>query len=157
MDTDYADIIVRHRPAHGGDVFSRRHPPMAQGNRAKLFAPFAVLSGFGEAIRAGGVRYLPRRRPAAGEARRLNALGLAAARCRPATACVVYFVPRAGTGRDETGQYLTQTGIVRGVDPVTHTLRIGGRTIPLGDIIAVVDPTGQHFSHCVRAGPPGKA
>ena len=49
----YDDLLRLHRPVHDGDVFSRRHPKMARLNRAKLFAPFAALTGFES----------PRRRP----------------------------------------------------------------------------------------------
>ena len=44
MEFAYNDIIGLRRPAHDGDAFSRRHPKMAQLNRAKIFAPFAALA-----------------------------------------------------------------------------------------------------------------
>ncbi len=61
MEFAYNDIIGLHRPAHDGDAFSRRHPKMAQLNRAKIFAPFAALSGYDEAVRSKQVPYVPRR------------------------------------------------------------------------------------------------
>ena len=45
---DYTVLITRHRPLHNGDTFSRQHPKMRRGNRAKIFAPFDPLSGFDE-------------------------------------------------------------------------------------------------------------
>ena len=63
MAFTYDDIIGLQRPAHAGDGFSRRHPKMARLNRAKLFAPFAALSGFEAAVRAKEVAYVPRPRP----------------------------------------------------------------------------------------------
>ncbi len=40
------------RPVHNGDAFSKRHPKMPHGQRAKLFAPFDALSGFDETMDA---------------------------------------------------------------------------------------------------------
>ena len=40
---DYSDIMDKNRPEHIDDVFSRRHPKMQTGDRAKIFAPFAAL------------------------------------------------------------------------------------------------------------------
>ena len=154
----YGDIVDLQRPVHGGDVFSRRHPPMARLNRAKLFAPFAALSGFSDAIRQSEICYLPRRRLSADEARRLNrllnALCLAAAARRPAMASVVYFVPGPGEGRERPGRYFSETGPVRGVDPVRRALRVGERAIPLADICAVTDPTGQRFLPLIQSTSP---
>ena len=46
--TDYIILRKMHRPDHNGDDFSRIHPKMRRGNRAKIFAPFDALSGFDE-------------------------------------------------------------------------------------------------------------
>jgi hypothetical protein len=42
--TDYMILRKMHRPVHNGDDFSRIHPKMRRGNRAKIFAPFDALS-----------------------------------------------------------------------------------------------------------------
>ena len=42
--------MARGRPIHEHDDFSIKHPKMSLQNRAKLFAPFDALNGFGEAI-----------------------------------------------------------------------------------------------------------
>lgn len=44
MKNDYDDII--NKPHH----VSQRHPQMSMWNRAAQFAPFAALTGYGEAI-----------------------------------------------------------------------------------------------------------
>lgn len=49
---DYTVLISKHRPLHNGDTFSRMHPRMRRGNRAKIFAPFDALSGFDESMDA---------------------------------------------------------------------------------------------------------
>ena len=72
MEFAYSDIIGLGRPAHDGDAFSRRHPKMAQLNRAKIFAPFAALAGYDEAVRSKQVPYVPRRQRDAGQMRALN-------------------------------------------------------------------------------------
>ena len=46
----YKDIIDKKRPVHDGDEFEARHPKMPREARAKIFAPFAALKGFEEAI-----------------------------------------------------------------------------------------------------------
>ena len=49
----YAELAKAGRPQHQKfDEFWCRHPPMALGKRAKIFAPFAALKGFDEAIRS---------------------------------------------------------------------------------------------------------
>ena len=47
---EYKDIIDKERPVHDGDEFEARHPKMSRENRAKIFAPFAALKGYEEAI-----------------------------------------------------------------------------------------------------------
>ena len=146
MDFAYADIIDSRRPAHEGDVFSRRHPRMAQLNRAKIFAPFAALSGYDGAIRSKQVPYEPRRIRDADALRALNrALTAlhgatrtgALARQNRIRARVEYFEVctdpnHEAFGRD--GLYRTVTDVVWKVDPVDRTLVIGDRTIPFSDI-----------------------
>ena len=46
----YDDIINLERPVHDGDAFEARHPKMPREARAKIFAPFAALKGYEEAI-----------------------------------------------------------------------------------------------------------
>ena len=46
MKENFLDIINKERPIHIDDGFSRRHPQMCRGDRAKIFAPFAALSGY---------------------------------------------------------------------------------------------------------------
>ncbi len=149
MDNAYGDIIDMQRPVHDGDVFSRRHPKMPRLNRAKVFAPFAALTGFGSAVRSKEVPYVPRHIPDADEARALdralNRLYLATrtgalARRNRAEARVEYFVACAdphheACGRD--GLYHAVTGVVQRVDPVRRVLLIADRAIPFGDIARI--------------------
>lgn len=50
MTDSYEDIIDKKRPVHDNDDFSIRHPKMSQEDRAKIFAPFAALKGYEEAL-----------------------------------------------------------------------------------------------------------
>ena len=56
---DYMDIIDKERPVHNGDEFEARHPKMNRKNRAKIFAPFAALKGYEEAIDETGKIHVP--------------------------------------------------------------------------------------------------
>lgn len=145
----YGNLLFRERPVHDGDLFSRRHPRMSRLNRAKLFAPFAALSGFDEAVRAKDVPYVPRRILDDEELRRLDAalrrLFLATrtgplARRSRVVARVEYFVVCADADSDAFGRlglYRAETGVVRSVDPVNQVLEIDGRRIPFSDISAI--------------------
>ena len=50
MSDSYEDIIDKKRPVHDNDDFSIRHPKMSREDRAKIFAPFAALKGYEEAL-----------------------------------------------------------------------------------------------------------
>ncbi len=50
MTDSYEDIIDKKRPVHDNDDFSIRHPKMSREDRAKIFAPFAALKGYEEAL-----------------------------------------------------------------------------------------------------------
>ncbi len=146
MDDAYGDILNLQRPVHDGDVFSRRHPKMPRLNRAKVFAPFAALTGFGSAVRSKEVPYVPRHIPDADEVRALdralNGLYLATrtgalAQRNRVEARVEYFVACADPNHEACGRdglYRTVTGVVRRVDPVNCVLVIADRIIPFGDI-----------------------
>ena len=49
----YAELVKAGRPQHQKfDDFWCRHPPMAPGKRAKIFAPFSALRGFDEELKS---------------------------------------------------------------------------------------------------------
>ena len=50
MNQIYENAMSQGRPLHFNDDFSRKHPKMTLENRAKIFAPFDALNGFGTAI-----------------------------------------------------------------------------------------------------------
>lgn len=54
----YRDVFLKGKPQHGRyDPFRIRHPSMERGKRAKIFAPFDALRGFGEAVASKDVIY----------------------------------------------------------------------------------------------------
>jgi len=159
----YGDLLVKQRPSHAGDAFSRRHPKMPRSNRAKLFAPFAALTGFDAAIRSKEVPYAPRRIPRGEAARQIDeALNLlyratcpgGPAHGRGVPARVRFFevcsdVHHEAFGRE--GLYRTLTGPVLRVDPVARTLTLGDRDIPFSDLYRITRPSGAPFSGRSRA------
>ena len=60
MKQPYEKILLAERPVHLQDAFSAKHPPMPREKRAKLFAPFDALAGYGEALDAQEVIYQKR-------------------------------------------------------------------------------------------------
>ena len=146
MEFAYSDIIGLRRPVHDGDVFSRRHPKMTQLNRAKIFAPFAALTGFDSAVRAKEIQYVPRHILDPEEAyalnEKLNNMYLktrtgALARMNRITVKVVYFEVCTDVNNDAYGRlglYHTETGTIWKVDPVAQAITVGETIIPFGDI-----------------------
>ena len=155
MDSPYSDMLRLTRPEHTDDRFGRRHPKMARGDRAKIFAPFAALAGFDEAIRSRQAPYGPRCVPGPEEQlrleRTLERLHRATrtgplARQNRVEVRVVYFevctvAGHAAFGRE--GLYRTVTGIVQRVDVVNRTLILEDRTLPFRDIREITTGKGE--------------
>ena len=134
-DFSYRDVFLRGKPRHDRyDLFRIKHPKMDVGHRAKIFAPFDALKGFGAALAAKGVVYTPRieleREERKELDRRLRILqeltrNSALARRNRVEVAVTCFVPCMDEDHDDygnAGQYVTVTGVCRGVDPeVTQT------------------------------------
>ena len=54
----YTAAYLAGRPQHSRfDDFSRKHPQMDRRKRAKIFAPFDALDGYGDAVRSKNVIY----------------------------------------------------------------------------------------------------
>ena len=146
MEFAYNDLLRLQRPVHDGDVFSRRHPKMARLNRAKLFAPFAALTGFEEAVRAKEVPYVPKRALAPEEVAALNGTLNRLSRSGPTRVKVEYFEVCADKNHDACGRmglYHTLTGVARKVDPVGQTIMVGDKCIPF-DAIGTLTIIGDH-------------
>ena len=151
----YRSALSRGRPKHARcDDFSLRHPPMAPGQRAKIFSPFSALRGFEEAIDEKRKLYVEKRELNEEEQEALNrtlaylqerTANLRMARQAHITAAVTYYVPCMDENHEaygRRGSYTTVSGTVRRVDPVLHkTLAIGDKEIEIADIAAIT--TGE--------------
>ncbi len=146
MDPRYAALLEKQRPVHSFDAFSFRHPAMPRASRAKIFAPFAALKGFEEAIDAKDVFRFPRRFLSEEEQEvlslRLQELfalcpDSRAVRERAVTVTVCWFVPDAASAEPdtETGEYRTLTGCLQRLDPERRSMTVGGVRVPFADIL----------------------
>lgn len=155
MEFAYRDIIGLQRPAHLDDLFSRRHPRMTRLNRAKLFAPFAALSGFETAIRAKETPYVARRVPDEERTGELNRalIALRQATCRggtaPVPARIEYFEVCADPNHEAFGRlglYREVVVQVRGVDPARGVVIHERGETPFSDLFAITEPSGEPLS-----------
>lgn len=153
-DFRYREVFLRGRPRHEKyDDFGARHPKMSCAKRAKIFAPYDALAGFSDAVAAKEVPYEEaielEQQDREELDRRLNILHeltfngrMARANQVPVTVC--YYVPCKDENNfafGHRGLYETITDICRGVDvELSHTIRVGNRSIPLDSVISVESP-----------------
>lgn len=142
----YRSVLERGKPVHHGDYFSLRHPKMACSKRAKLFAPFAALSGFEEKIRSQEEVLTPRRSADPEEQEELNEklqrLTELTAQARmqkqklvQAEACFfVSIETERNNGFRELGVYETLRGSVAQVCCETQQLILADRIIRFEDL-----------------------
>lgn len=129
----YEDILNATAPVGNG---IKGYPPMNVSDRAKIFAPFAALKGYEEAILAKQKIVIPRielseesREMLDLKMRRL--LDFLRLHQHPILS-IIYFT-RTGTAEDE-GEYIRFTGMVGKIDETSKILHIVDRKIPLHDI-----------------------
>ena len=148
IEKKYCGAFYRERPQHEPrDEFSIRHPRMPLSQRAKIFSPFAALTGFEEAIDAKLERYVEKRELTEEEQETLNRTltelyertqNLRMAREDHIMATVTYYVPCPDENHEAyglRGSYESLTGRVWKVDPVlTKTLQVGDTLIEFADI-----------------------
>ena len=118
--------------------------------RAKIFAPFAALKGFDEEITDKEVQYQPKiilddevnceLSEILSELKELTR-NSRIAKENSVKISVTYFVPCSDKHHEAygyRGQYMTATGICKGVDDViTHTITVENFVIPLDDIYRI--------------------
>ncbi len=152
LETEYLRALSCGRPKHGRcDDFSLKHPKMLLSQRAKIFSPFAALTGFEEAIDKKVRPYVEKRElndeeQAALETAlsRLHDLtkNLRMAKENLVAATVTFFVPCADENHEAYGRggnYERYTGTVWKVDPIlTKSLLIGDRTIEFSELAEIV-------------------
>ena len=130
----YDDIL--HLPHH----VSETRPHMSIHDRAAQFAPFAALSGYGDAVTEAG-RYTGERAELDECAKAMIDLRLQALVKHADTlpeVCVAYF---AEDGRKFGGQYTERAGHVRRIDKYEQVLELeDGTIICIDDIISIDSP-----------------
>ena len=134
QDTPYEDII--NLPHH----VSRRRPQMPMRNRAAQFAPFAALSGYGEAIDETARTTDAPRDLLEDEAEELNLRlqSIAATLHTHPLITIEYFVPDT---RKAGGQYRRVCGRVASLDATMGLLCLdNGPLSPLDAIVGITLP-----------------
>ena len=127
----YEDII--NLPHH----VSKKHPQMSRESRASQFAPFAALTGYGDAVeetaRITGSRIELGEEMKAIINDKLNIINLHIKE-RPQVT-LTYFVPDV---RKDGGSYISTTGNVRRIDLANNVIVLSNRKkINISDIIGV--------------------
>ena len=138
---EYADIINIVRPIHKADRFSYKYPRMSSEKRAKIFAPFAALSGYDDALAEKEVIYDIKRVLTDDEYFDLDCKiatiyekcsNSILARDNGAEVRILYFKPLAD---DELhGRYIEISGLVTKVRPDKETITILDKEISLRSI-----------------------
>ena len=155
----YKKAFLAGRPQHKPfDGFYHQHPPMDRIRRAKIFAPFDALDGYAESIDGVNVEYVERIEISETEKselnRRFNILrSLTAngtqARKNHIEVNVTYYKSCSNRNRFDwhfIGQYLTESGVCRKVDPeIDGIIQVDDNIIPLDDVIAITSPNEALF------------
>ena len=147
----YLQVLLQGRPRHGADGFTQRHPRMERSKRAKIFAPFDALDGYGGSVREKNAVYVDKLELDESQREEVNRALLALhaltrtrrlAQENQPQAAITYFVlcrDRHSLAFEKQGQYLTATGTVSKVDAeITRTVKIGDTLIPFDDIFRIM-------------------
>ena len=158
VDFPYLNTLLLGRPRHTMDDFFFRHPQMDQGKRAKVFAPFDALDGYGESISEKNTVYTDKIILDESEKEELNrrltilhnlTYNSRMAKANQIVAAVKYYVPCTDEHSFSCGirgQYMTETGIVWKVDmEVSQTITVGRKSISFGDIVSVTTDNVRLF------------
>lgn len=105
-----------------------KHPKMKRSRRAKIFQPFAALTGYEEATSAKEQHYQSKIELTPEKEESLNHILLHLHKNEPVTC--VYFVDRQG----ELGEYVTVRGKVNAVNSIYHYLMIDQKKISFADL-----------------------
>lgn len=112
-----------------------RHPRMPRRERAKLFAPFAALSGHSQAVHQREQVLVPRTVMAPYTQNILNEKLQTLEKGDWVT--VVYFVPQQRKAGEEWGIYQTISGNFQEIAPEQGKLYLREKRIPLADVMDI--------------------
>ena len=134
MNGKYDDIISLPHPT------SRKHPRMSAIDRAAQFSPFAALTGYEDTIEETGrltEQPVELWEDARMELDRRQQILLENVALSPEIS-VRYFSPDR---KKDGGAYVTVSGRLKSVDPLTRVLQLqNGTHIPLDDIVTLESP-----------------
>jgi hypothetical protein len=108
---------------------------MKQQERAKIFSPFAALSGHEEAVHARDRAPAPPMHLTEFAQELLNEKLSGLQKGDAVT--VLYFLPERNSGDEVLGEYVTVHGRVQAVDALNQVLRLDVQEIPFGDIAEI--------------------
>lgn len=134
----YDDIIHMEYPLKSSDRI--KHPRMSIEDRAKIFAPFAALKGYEEAIEAKQRIVVPRIELSE-EAKeyldlQLKKIESLLGNGHHPIITIVYF-QKAKDIWDESGEYIQFTGMVARFDPSSRILQVVDKRFRLEDIYRI--------------------
>lgn len=134
----YDDIIHMEYPLKSTDVI--KHPRMKVEDRAKIFAPFAALKGYEEAIEAKQKIVVPRIELSDESKehldRQLGKIDRLLTKEQHPIITVVYFQKDKG-GSENGGEYIQFTGMVAKFDYTSRILQIVEKRLRLDDIYSI--------------------
>lgn len=138
MTHQYDDIIYTECPLKSSDVI--KHPRMTIEDRAKIFAPFAALKGYEEAIAAKQKIVVPRIELSEEskeylDLQLLKIEHLLSSGQHPIIT-VVHFQRDKASGTDE-GEYIRFTGLVARLDLTSRILQIVEKRLRLENIYSI--------------------
>ena len=146
----YIVAFLQGKPQHIDDDFSIKHPPMERGKRAKIFAPFDALDGYGDAVRSKNVIYTNKAELDESEKEELNrrlsilhnlTYNRRMAKKNRVVVSITYYVPCSDENNFAfgiQGEYRKAAGMVWRVDTdVAQTITLGTTTIQFQDITKI--------------------
>ena len=140
MEYRFYDILNKQRPEHKDDSFAARHPKMRRQDRAKIFAPFAALSGHAEQTHSVRRITAEKIELSQDDIDKINIIlqdmGEKLDIKQPVYAEIMYFVP--DPERENEGQYRLYKGLVKKIDVTFGKIFAEDIVIDFGDIYSVV-------------------
>lgn len=151
----YVEIFRRGRPKHGNpgklstyDAFYIRHPPMKTSHRAKIFAPFDALKGFGEAVAAKEVLYTEKIELSESEKESLDKKIRFLEKARMSGGSKIFVNVTVfqecedpeNEGYGHKGTYSTVTGCLQKIDFLHRTMVLDSGTIDVDKISQITCP-----------------
>ena len=154
LNFPYITALLEGKPQHYCDDFSMKHPQMERGKRAKIFAPFDALDGYGEAVRSKNILYTNKVELDDSEKAELNrrlcilhnlTYSRRMAKGNHVIVTITYFVPCEDENNFSfgvQGQYKTVTGMVWRVDTdLSQTITVDEKSIHFEDITEITADT----------------